>query len=162
MEQAVEAVQREVQTQQLRPEDVTPATLEAHLYTQVPPTWCLGCPATWAHVVERAAVQSAHSDERRPGGQGPASHCRLPPQELCSTGVMEPRGCWCQGGRRLQMLPASRVAVGMLWSTWGMQSQGLAARGVACLACCRCAAEDPWAPPIVCHLVHLHGALGLL
>ena len=59
MEQAVEAVQRKVQTQQLRPEDVTPATLEAHLYTQVPPTWCLGCLTTCTHVVKRAAGQSA-------------------------------------------------------------------------------------------------------
>ena len=57
MEQAVEAVQCKVQTQQLRPEDVTPATLEAHLYTQVLAVCCSCCPATLAHIVERAAEQ---------------------------------------------------------------------------------------------------------
>ena len=57
----MEAVQCRVQAQQLRPEDVTPATLEAHLYTQVPIVCCFRCLATMEHDVERAVGQIVQS-----------------------------------------------------------------------------------------------------
>ena len=73
MEQAVEAVQRKVQAQQLRPGDVTPATLEAHLYTQVPTMLCFWLPGhlgtCWWSVLQ-GSLQNLYVLHR---GQGPAS-----------------------------------------------------------------------------------------
>ncbi len=99
MEQGVEAVQHKVAMQQLRPENVTPAALEAHLYTQVPTICCFRCLATLTGDVER---QQNH--ERLHGGQWPAlsgvgSEVLALPEQMHCRGPLGPAHCLSPGHR---------------------------------------------------------------